>query len=68
LDWSSRIHPSCVLKDDITKYVSNPTSPPRLEDILEEGKGKVKERRKVDKGDDTITIKDTSNEEDGEML
>jgi hypothetical protein len=28
----------------------------------------VKERRKVGEGDDTITIEDTSNEEDGETL
>jgi hypothetical protein len=37
-------------------------------DILEEGKGKDKERREVSEGDDTVTIEDTSNEEDGEML
>jgi hypothetical protein len=42
--------------------------PPRLEDVPEEGKSKVKERRKVGEGDDTITIEDTSNEEDGETL
>jgi hypothetical protein len=35
-------------------------------DIPEEGKGK--ERREVGEGDDTITIEDTSVEEDGEML
>jgi hypothetical protein len=37
-------------------------------DILEEGKGKDKERREVSEGDDTVTIEDTSDEEDGEML
>jgi hypothetical protein len=42
--------------------------PPRLENIPEEGKGKVKERREVGEGDDTITIEDTSDEEDGETL
>jgi hypothetical protein len=42
--------------------------PPRLEDVPEEGKGKVKERREVGKGDDTVTIEDTSDDEDGEML
>jgi hypothetical protein len=39
---------------------------PRLEDVHEEGKGKVKERRQVGEGDDTVTIEDTSDEEDGE--
>jgi hypothetical protein len=42
--------------------------PPRLEDVLEEGKSKVKERREVGEGDDTVTIEDTSNEENGETL
>jgi hypothetical protein len=32
------------------------------------GKGKAKERRDVGEGDDTITIEDTSDEEDGETL
>jgi hypothetical protein len=65
---SSHAHPSCVLQDDIAKYVFDPTPPPRLKDIAEEGKGKVKERREVDEGDDTVTIEDTSDEEDGETL
>jgi hypothetical protein len=56
------------LQDDITKFVSDPTPPPRLVDILEEGKGKAKERHEVGEGDDTITIEDTSDEEDGETL
>jgi hypothetical protein len=68
LVWSSRTHPSCVLQDDITKYVADPTLPPQLEDIPEEGKGKVKECREVGEGDDTVTIEDTFNEEDGETL
>jgi hypothetical protein len=42
--------------------------PPRLVDILEEGKGKAKERREVGAGHDTITIKDSADKEDGEML
>jgi hypothetical protein len=42
--------------------------PPRLVDIPEEGKGKAKERREVGEGDDTVTIEDTSDEEDGETL
>jgi hypothetical protein len=44
------------------------TPPPRLVDIPEEGKSKVKERREVGEGDDTVTIEDTSDEEDGETL
>jgi hypothetical protein len=56
------------MQDDLTKFVSDPTSPPRLVDIPEESKGKGKERREVGEGDDTITIEDTSDEEDGETL
>jgi hypothetical protein len=56
------------LQDDITKFVSNPTPPPRLENIPEEGQSKVKERCEVSEGDDTVTIEDTSDEEDGETL
>jgi hypothetical protein len=50
------------LQDDIAKFISDPASPPRLVNILEEGK----ERREVGKCDDTVTIEDTSDEEDGE--
>jgi hypothetical protein len=49
-------------------FVSNPPSPPRLEDVQGEGKGKVKERRKVGEGDDTITIEDNSDDEYEETL
>jgi hypothetical protein len=56
------------MQDDQTKFVSDPAPPPRLVDIPEEGKGKGKERREVDEGDDTVTIEDTSDEEDGETL
>jgi hypothetical protein len=37
-------------------------------DILEEGKGKAKERCEVGEGDDTVTIEYTTDEEDGETL
>jgi hypothetical protein len=57
-----------LLQDDIAKFVSDPASPPRLVNIPEEGKGKAKECREVGEGDDTVTIEDTSDEEDGEML
>jgi hypothetical protein len=55
-----------LLQDDIVKFVSDPTPPPQLVDISEEGK--AKERREVGEGDDTVTIGDTSDEEDGETL
>jgi hypothetical protein len=59
---------SCCLQDDVAKYVSDPPPPPRLEDVPEEGKGKAKERREVGEGDDTVTIEDTSDDEDEETL
>jgi hypothetical protein len=57
-----------LLQDDLTKFVSDPAPPPRLVDIPEEGKGKAKERGEVGEGDDTVTIEDTTDEEDGETL
>jgi hypothetical protein len=57
-----------LLQDDIAKFVSDPASPPRLVNISKEGKVKAKEHREVSKGDDTITIEDMSDEEDGETL
>jgi hypothetical protein len=57
-----------LLQDDIVKFVSDPASPPRLVNIPEEGKGKATERREVGEGDDTVTIEDTSDEEDGDTL
>jgi hypothetical protein len=57
-----------LLHEDITKFVSDPAPPPHLVDIPEEGKGKARERREVGEGDNTVTIEDTSNKEDGEML
>jgi hypothetical protein len=56
------------MQGDLTKFVSNPASPPRLVDIPEEGKGNAKELCEVGEGDDTVTIEDTTNEEDGETL
>jgi hypothetical protein len=56
------------LQDDIVKFVSEPTSPPQLVEIPEEGKGKAKERREVGEGDDTVIVEDTSDEYDEEML
>jgi hypothetical protein len=57
-----------LLQDDIVKFVSEPALPPRLVNIPEEGKGKGKERHEVGKGDDTVVVEDTSDEEDKEML
>jgi hypothetical protein len=57
-----------MLMDDIVKFVSDPPSPPRLEDVLVEGKGKAKERHEVGEGDDIVTIKDTFDDEYEEML
>jgi hypothetical protein len=50
------------------KFVSEPASPPRLVEIPEVGKGKVKERREVGEGDDTAVVEDTSDEDDEETL
>jgi hypothetical protein len=58
----------CFLQDDIVKFVSEPASPPRLVEILEEGKGKAKEHCEVSKGDDTVVVEDTSDEDDEETL
>jgi hypothetical protein len=57
-----------LLQDDIAKFVSDPTPPPQLVDIPEEGNGKAKECREVGEDNDTVTIEDTSDEEDGETL
>jgi hypothetical protein len=57
-----------LLQDDIAKFVSDPAPPPQLVDIPEEGKGRMKERREVGEGEDTVTIEDMSDEEDGETL
>jgi hypothetical protein len=57
-----------LLQDDIVKFISDPTPPPQHVDVPEEGKGKAKEHREGGEGDDTVTIEDTSIEEDGETL
>jgi hypothetical protein len=58
----------CFLQDDIVMFVSELTSPRRLVEILDEGKGKAKERHEVGEGDDTVVVEDTSNEDDEETL
>jgi hypothetical protein len=57
-----------LLQDDIVEFVSEPASPPRLVEIPEEGKGKVKEHREVGEGKDTVIVEDTSDEHDEETL
>jgi hypothetical protein len=37
LHCRSRAHPICLMQDDLTKFVSDPTSRPQLVDIPEEG-------------------------------
>jgi hypothetical protein len=59
---------NCVLQDDIVKFISELSSPPQHEDAPAEGKGKVKEHHVVGEGDDTVTIEDTSDDEDEETL
>jgi hypothetical protein len=54
------------LQDDLTKFVSEPVSPPQLVEVPEEGKAKAKERREVGEGDDTVVTEDTSEEDDDE--
>jgi hypothetical protein len=58
----------CFLQDDVVKFFSEPASPPRLVEIPDEGKGKAKERCEVSKGDDTVVVEDTSDEDDEETL
>jgi hypothetical protein len=58
----------CFLQDDIVKFVSEPTSPPRLVEIPDEGKGKDKECREVGEGDDTVAVEDMADEDDEETL
>jgi hypothetical protein len=53
----------------LTKFVSEPASPPQLVELPEEGKAKAKEWHEVGEGDDTVVVEDTSDEEDnGETL
>jgi hypothetical protein len=50
------------------KFVSEPASPTRLVEILDEGKGKAKKRCEVSEGDDTVVVEDTSDEDDEATL
>jgi hypothetical protein len=55
------------LQDDFKKFVSEPSSPPQLVEVLEEGKAKAKERHEVGEGDDTVVVEDTSDEDADEQ-
>jgi hypothetical protein len=56
------------LLDDLAKFVSELASPPQLVKVLEEGRAKTKERRKVGEGDDTVIVEDSSEEDDDEEM
>jgi hypothetical protein len=55
---------SCVLQDDLKKFVSEPQPPPHGIEIPQEGKAKAKERREVGEGDDTVIVEDTTDDDD----
>jgi hypothetical protein len=57
---------SCVLQDDLKKFVSEPQPPPHGIEISEEGKAKDKERREVGEGDDTVIVEDTTDDDNDE--
>jgi hypothetical protein len=50
----------------LTKFISEPASPPQIVEVPEEGKAKAKERREVSEGDETVVVEDTSEEDDDE--
>jgi hypothetical protein len=54
------------LQNDLAKFVSEPASPPQLVEVQEEGRAKTKERREVGKGDDTVVVEDSSEEDNDE--
>jgi hypothetical protein len=56
---------SCVFQDDLKKFISEPQPPPPHGiEIPQEGKAKVKERREVGEGDDTVIVEDTTDDDD----
>jgi hypothetical protein len=56
------------LQDDLKKFVSEPPPPPQEAEIPEEGKTKAKEQCDIGEGDDTVSVEDTSDEDDEETL
>jgi hypothetical protein len=59
---------SCVLHDDLKKFISEPQPPPHGIEIPKKGKAKDKERREVGEGDDTVIVEDTTDDDDDETL
>jgi hypothetical protein len=57
---------SCLLQDDLKKFVSDPPPPPQLVEVPEEGKTKAKERCEIGEGENTVVVEDTSEEDDDE--
>jgi hypothetical protein len=55
---------SCVLQDDLKKFVSEPQPPPHGIEILQEGKAKAKERRGAGESDDTVIVEDSTDDDD----
>jgi hypothetical protein len=51
-------------QDDVRRFVSEPQPPPSGIEVPVEGK--VKERREVGEGDDTVIVEDTSDDEEDE--
>jgi hypothetical protein len=56
--------PCVFAQDDVKRFVSEPQPPPSGIQIPAEGK--VKERREVGEGDDTVIVEDTSDDEEDE--
>jgi hypothetical protein len=52
----------CLAQDDVKRCISEPQPLPSGIEILVEGK--VKERREVGEGDDTVIVEDTSDDDD----
>jgi hypothetical protein len=53
---------SCLAQEDVKRFISEPQPPPSGVEIPAEGK--VKERREVGEGDDTVIVEDTSDDDD----
>jgi hypothetical protein len=56
--------PCVFAQDDVKRFVSEPQPPPSGIEIPVEGK--VKERREVGEGDDTVIVEDTSDDDEDE--
>jgi hypothetical protein len=56
--------PCVFAQDDVKRFVSEPQPPPSGIEIP--AVGKVKERREVGEGDDTVIVEDTSDDEEDE--